>query len=799
MANQPCNGCGMNPPTIPFQYPYNRPARDSYGFCPCPPDPPHQKHPGPKPNPHHFPTAGSFIGSGFSLVETYPYLVDTTTLQYGQILCYSEAVNTKVTRRNDASCINLAATFDLTDTNLNNIVLNDFLNKYIAKHYVTLEGVLPIIKDLLTFKIYYTITDYDGGVVHTGVITRATRNSCFHFTDIKDTYVTSAHDLVMQDIPAMTYAGLYTITLDKIELYVEVLDTKQHLQDIMNPYYQFIDNNLKIQLQHDLINAGPVDGTIKIAETPINVSIDYKANVTNRLKLSFTAFMSTLIAAPDTLGVYNALFEPTEEIINQLRRQLALAEEAIGELQTVCNDQQNQINDLTGQVTLNKNNIASLTSRVAYLENKTGGYDSLIQDLLDRVSALENRPLALVSYIEGRQFVVPQLTWKKHGQLYQVDKNFTASGDFEADVAAGKLIPIVADEQDISALVAEIETVSGVANDANSLATQTAATVDTMSETVSGLSTDVSTMSETVTGLNETVGTMSETVGTMGETVGTLSESVTALEGTIETLEGDVDTLQEDVQELKDKELEKNKVVIKNLTTGAKQYVNSYGAAATIIKEDLEGSYKVYPGEGYEQITLSADTFKNVTSLKEIEFPTTMTTFGNYVFQGSGLTSLTIPDHFTTSGTQICENCVDLETLVIDAPNFPIGEQSFAGCTKLTHPTLTAVKQIKAACFMRSGVVEVEVPSTCELIGAGAFSNTASLSEVTLRCADVQQGAFQGSAVKTVNMDYHVSTVHSSSFAGCDGITFNIHALEGGISNSPWGCTNATLNWHSFE
>ena len=790
MANQPCNGCGMNPPTIPFQYPYNRPARDSYGFCPCPPDPPHQKHPGPKPNPHRFPTAGSFIGSGFSLVETYPYLVDTTTLKYGQILCYSEAVNTKVTRRNDASCINLAATFDLTDTDLNNIVLNDFLNKYIAKHYVTLEGVLPIIKDLLTFKIYYTITDYDGGVVHNGIITRATRNSCFHFTDIKDTYVTSAHDLVMQDIPAMTYAGLYTITLDKIELYVEVLDTKQHLQDIMNPYYQFIDNNLKIQLQHDLINAGPVDGTIKIAETPINVSIDYKANVTNRLKISFTAFMSTLIAAPDTLGVYNALFEPTEEIINQLRRQLALAEEAIGELQTVCTDQQNQINDLTGQVTLNKNNIASLTSRVAYLENKTGGYDSLIQDLLDRVSALENRPLALVSYIEGRQFVVPQLTWKKHGQLYQVDRNFTASGDFEADGAAGKLIPIVADEQDISALVAEIETVSGVANDANSLATETAATVDTMSETVSGLSTDVSTMSETVSGLGETVGTLSESVTTMGGTIETVQSDVTSLTGRVSELEDDVD-------DLKNKELEKNKVVIQNLTTGVKQYVNSYGAAATILKEDLEGSYKVYPGEGYTQQTISAETFKNVTSLKEIVLADSVTSLGNYAFNGSGLTKLEIGQNVTSCGYYLCDSCADLEQVTVDAPDLELGSQSFSYCPKLTHPNFVAVKKIAAACCIGSGIVSTTIPIGCTEIGAGAFSNTSSMESITIEATSIAAGAFNGSAVKTVNMNYAVTTVANGAFGGCDGVTFNISKPQDAISGSPWGATNATVNWNA--
>ena len=35
-------------------------------------------------------------------------------------------------------------------------------------------------------------------------------------------------------------------TIDRVEVYASVLDTKQHLVDGMNPYYSFIDNNTKI-------------------------------------------------------------------------------------------------------------------------------------------------------------------------------------------------------------------------------------------------------------------------------------------------------------------------------------------------------------------------------------------------------------------------------------------------------------------------------------------------------------------------------------------------------------------------
>lgn len=779
MAKNPCGGCGLNPPTIPFQYPYTRPARDSYGFCPCPPTPGPDKHPGPKPNPNRFPTCGNFVGSGFALVDAFPYLIDTTTLQYGQLLSYSENVVTKVTRRNDASCINLAATFDMTNTNLNNVVLFDFLKKVISKKYAELEGVLPIIKETIRFKIYYTITDYQDGVVHNGIINKYTNNEHFHFTDVKDMYVTSTHDIVMENIPAMTYAGLYTLTIDKVEAYVAVLNTKEHCQGPLNPFYQFTDNNMKIHLQHDLINATELDDEILIAETPVNVSIDYKANVTNRLKLSFTAFMSTLIAAPDTAEIWDVLTEPTEEVVTQMRQELTEAEEAIVALQNRDAQQQAEIDALRGQVELNKNNITQLLNRVTGIENNVAMYKTLIDDLTDRVLALENRPLALVSYREGKIFVTPQLTWNGYGNLYQCARNFTANGDFDVDVANGNLVPVVSDEGGLEPIIERIATVEGTVSDLSTEVTTIGGDVDALDETVTGLST-----------LPETVSGLSESVTTMGGTIETVQGDITSLTGRISELEDDVD-------DLKNKELEKNKVVIQNLTTGAKQYVNSYGAAATILKEDLEGSYKVYPGEGYTQQTISAETFKNVTSLKEIVLADSVTSLGNYAFNGSGLTKLDIGQNVTSCGYYLCDSCADLEQVTVDAPNLELGSQSFSYCPKLTHPNFVAVKKIGAACCIGSGIVSTTIPIGCTEIGAGAFSNTSSMESITIEATSITAGAFNGSAVKTVNMNYAVTTVANGAFSGCDGVTFNISKPQDAISGSPWGATNATVNWNA--
>lgn len=793
MNTTKCNGCGFVVNTdpcqcnvIPPQYPYNRPARDSYTFCCCG---------GTAPPINQYPSAGPFVGSAFMMNDGNPYLMDSTQMTYGAVLTYSESVYTHISKRDDLSCINLAAVFDMTDTSLTNTVRNDFLKQYISRKYMELSGVLPIVKTTLKFRIYYTIRDLYGGTIEQKHCDTNVTDSKFHFTDIRDRYVQSAKGLVIDNIPAITYQGLYNITIDRIELRVGVIDTKEHLVDAMNPFYQFIDNNQHIRLQSETIMNTPEDSEIVVAECEVNKSFDYQANVTNRLRLTFTAFTSLPIACGDTMGVWNALNEPTDAVITQLRNEVTAMEEEIHLMHLKDEEQDARIAALEGQVELNKNNISALTARVTTLESAVASKDAIINSILARLDALEAIHHALVHYESGKQFYMAQLTWRRHGELFQATKDFIACGSFDTDLANGNLVPVQAGEIDISAIMDRLNTVEQTANDADSLATETATTVDNMATTVSSLGTTVSDLSETVASQGTTIGENTTAITGLNETVLALNNDIDSLSGDVETAEGNITSLDGRVTALEDKELEKNKVVIQNLTTGAKQYVNSYGAAATILKEDLEGSYKVYPGEGYTQQSISAESFKNVTSLKEIVLADSITSLGNYAFNNSGLTKLEIGQNVTSCGYYLCDSCADLEQVTVDAPDLELGSQSFSYCPKLAHPNFVAVKKIAAACCIGSGIVSTTIPIGCTEIGAGAFSNTALMESVTIEATSIVAGAFNGSAVKTVNMNYAVTTVASGAFGGCDGVTFNISKPQDSISGSPWGATNATVNW----
>lgn len=424
---------------IPGSYPYVRPVNvNSYACCCCDNTEPSLKD---------YPTSGIFKGNGFALInDANPYLIDTTNMSYGQALTFSENIYTRVTKRDDPSCINLTARFDFTDSSLTNAVRFDFLKNYIARKYEELSGVLPIIKNGIKFRIHYAINNIDGGIEYEGHTDCKVDTTHFHFTSIKDVFVQSAKGLIIDNIPAMTYQGRYTITIKNVEAFIEVIDTKSHLQDpSLNPYYTFTDNNRKILLQEHEISEQASDDVILIGECSVQKSFEYVANITTRLRLDFIAFTSLPIACGDTSPIWFALNEPTEQSITQLRNEVSAIEAEITAIHNKDNDQDARLTNLEGQVELNRQNIVTLTNKVAALEAKDIEHDLAIQALERRVSALEAIPLALLSYKQGKEFLKGQLTYKTYGSLYQATTDFTASGVFDDDVSLGNLVPVVTD------------------------------------------------------------------------------------------------------------------------------------------------------------------------------------------------------------------------------------------------------------------------------------------------------------------------------------------------------------------
>lgn len=446
-------GCrrGIQPPPPPP--PYMPPhGHDSYSH-----DCYHEYHG--HPHPHELPTHGPMIGSGFMLLNYNPFLFDKTHVKYGNFLNVAENVNTRITRRRDESCINLDATFNLTGEIIRNMVMQQHLEQSISNHFDTLEGYLPIIKSDITARIYYTVEDDMGGVVHQAVLTVTTPQMNFHFTDIRDFFVTSIKSIFVGNIPAMDYTGMYKLILEKIELFGDVIETKEHVTDNMNPYYQFADNNNKIILQHDTIQREIPDGSILLASLKLHEMVPFQANITTRLRISFVAFMSELIAVPETYGIWNAMFEPTDEKIDKCLQEIATLKESVFMLTNMVTEMRNSLRDVSNQVDQNTNEIADLKITCNNLSTKidrnVSDLEARIEDHEYRITTLEQRPLALVRYTAGNEYVAPQLIYSTYGDLYQAAKNFTAT-TLANDIALGNIVALKVDQQVIIDLVEQV-------------------------------------------------------------------------------------------------------------------------------------------------------------------------------------------------------------------------------------------------------------------------------------------------------------------------------------------------------
>lgn len=368
--------CECGNPSFPFM-------NNNHYNCDC------CKHMVPPPPPPAHNASGFMKENAFTIVNSIPYVYDNTSVKYGQFTSVSENIITKVVQRPEDSCLNLQATFDMTNSHNANAVMNHYLVQIMQNKYKTLNGILPVVKSFTKFKLYYTITDSQGGTIREDSEIVTSHDMKLHATDIDDYLVTSCTNLLVTNIPAMDYQGLYTLTLTKIEAYVDYIDTQSHISEGLNPYYQFINTNAKIAIQHETIVNTTADGELLIASCDINKAFAFQSNLTTRLKVSFNAYMSNVISTENTFTVWEALNEPTEAVIADLKASIETLKAenatflseitqlksditsltaddvktaaAINTINTTLTDHSNLINT-------NKTNIASLDVRVTALE-----------------------------------------------------------------------------------------------------------------------------------------------------------------------------------------------------------------------------------------------------------------------------------------------------------------------------------------------------------------------------------------------------------------------------------------------
>jgi predicted nucleic acid-binding Zn-ribbon protein len=361
----------------------------------------------------------------------------------------------------------------------------------------------------------------------------------------------------MTNIPAMDYSGIYRLHLDKIEVYGTVINTYDHIVDA-NPYYAFTDNNEKIVMQHDTIGNTLADASVLIASSPIDQSIPFQANLTTRLKLNFTAFLSDLIAVPNTAPIYNAMFEPTEHVVEELRQQVSSIQETISTIQADILQMKDAINELRTQVSTNALNIETNTHMIeelrATMQSDHSELDLRLTSLETRVSRLEAIPLATLSYAKDTEFVKGQLTWNRWGQLYQVTKGFKASGNLTTDISLGYLVPLAVDgDVETQSLENRIQNNTNAIDELITLTTTHTSDISTLRTDLTTAQSDITTLQTDMETATTNASTALETANTASSAVETLNTTVDGLNTTVTSLNTQVGTLDSSITEINEK------------------------------------------------------------------------------------------------------------------------------------------------------------------------------------------------------------------------------------------------------
>ena len=400
-------GCGGRVP-VPRTYPFTMTGHYACDCC-------HQMYQ-PNSTENQIPVAGQINASLFTILNDEPLLINRDLFEFGTKLSVSENVYTKVTRRNDMSCINLIGTFDLTEGIIMNSSLYAFLCQKIGAQFETNDHLISILKKGFITKIYYTVLDAQGGIVHSSSVKSANSPGKFHYTDIKDYFIESIHNVMVTNIPAMDYAGVYILRLDRIEVYCEIIHTKDHIEYGLNPFYAFTENNTKIQQQVDTINATESDEVVLLAATDLSYTTQFQANLTTRLKISFEVFTSNAIIAQNVYDVWMALYDPIESVIDEMR-----------------------------------NAITSMSETITALTARIDEQDNVIAALRDEV---QNMYHTSEEYVKGHYYHKGVFVWITPGEVYQTTEAYTTTNDEQItleealaqDVLDGKLVLLMQSE-----------------------------------------------------------------------------------------------------------------------------------------------------------------------------------------------------------------------------------------------------------------------------------------------------------------------------------------------------------------
>lgn len=207
-----------------------------------------------------------------------------------------------------------------------------------------------------------------------------------------------------------------------------------------------------------------------------------------------------------------------------------------------------------------------------------------------------------------------------------------------------------------------------------------------------------------------------------------------------------------------------------NNTTGIKKLTwNANGVSSQFV-----------PTVNIEQVTIGSGVtelpqyFLQNAKITSLSLPSSLTTIGNYAFQGcSGLSSLSLPSNLATIGSYAFQNCNGITSLTIPENLTSIGSNAFSGCNNITQLTWNAINLTTNGGITTSNITKVTIGNKVQNIPE-YFVSSSKITSVSIPSSITTIGecAFVGcKGLTSLNIPDNVTTIGQSAFNGCSNLT----------------------------
>lgn len=262
-------------------------------------------------------------------------------------------------------------------------------------------------------------------------------------------------------------------------------------------------------------------------------------------------------------------------------------------------------------------------------------------------------------------------------------------------------------------------------------------------------------------------------------------------------LQNDIDKVQSQIDDTA-KENSQNKVG---------KYVTPDESAFTF--EEVTDGVAITGYSGTDKAVIIPDTLggKNVVEIRSgsfttagilgVKLPKTLTVVTEKAFYYcTTLLEVYLGENTTTIGSQVFEGCIALENVKMNNGLKEIGVQAFGYCSLLKSIELSStIEKIGTGAFCLSGIENITIPSSVELIDESAFATCSSLEKVKINdgVKSIGSEAFAGcEKLKDVEIPASVETIGSRAFSQSQNVVIN--APSGSIAE-----TYATENDITFK